>query len=174
MNRKTARVPNSAPRRQTGAILVVGLIMLFIMALIGVRSLDKAIVANQLAVNNQFQNFALNDAETVIASAEQAIDGVVSDGAIQDFDATGDAYYLAGTIDPSVRDWTFDKATTTRGDYVVEYAGYQPAMGESVAKAGGELLPGSGSYLFRVTTRSSSGKDALRILQTVYRTQTAP
>ncbi|MGB5442300.1 MAG: PilX N-terminal domain-containing pilus assembly protein [Gammaproteobacteria bacterium] len=163
---------NSPLRNQSGSALMVSLVFLVIMTIIGIASMNTAVMENVMASNSQFQASSLANAEFIIGSGEDDIETIVADAQALAFETSDDHYYLADDVDPAVNDWTFKHATTTLGSYVVEYAGKHPIPGESAEMGAGTA--GSFVYLFLVSAQSEANKGARRNVQTVYVTQNAP
>jgi Tfp pilus assembly protein PilX len=61
----------SAPRRQRGATLVVALLVLVLIMMIGITAVSTSDTQFKLAGNVQFEDSALNNAETAVAEAER-------------------------------------------------------------------------------------------------------
>ncbi|MDO9011144.1 MAG: hypothetical protein Q7U78_04950 [Gallionella sp.] len=57
-------------RQQSGATLIIGMIILILLMLIGLTSMKTSDIQFQLAGNLQFENAAMNNAETTIHTAE--------------------------------------------------------------------------------------------------------
>jgi len=160
------------PRNQRGAALMVSLVFLVIMTIIGIASMNTAVMENLMAANSQFQVSALSNAEFIIGSAEDDIETIVSDASALAFETSDDHYYLADDVEPAVNDWTFQHASTTLGSYIIEYAGKHPIPGESAEMGAGTA--GSFVYLFLVSAQNVASKGARRNVQTVYVTENAP
>ena len=62
---------------QAGAIMVLCLVILFSMTLIGVSSMDSAVLELKMSNTMQQQVVALNRAEATLQSAEDAIDAIM-------------------------------------------------------------------------------------------------
>lgn len=134
--------------------------------------MDLSVLENMMASNSQQQIKSLSNAENVLRTAEQDVDGIVSDSTTLSFAASDDHYYLAGGVDPSKATWDFIYSSTSTGKFVVEYAGARLIPGES-----GEIgvaIAGSYVHLFLVGSQSESGKGAKRNVQSVYVTGSPP
>ena len=172
MNMLTKDIQNTIPTRQKGAALVVSLVFLVIMTLIGVVSMNTSFMEYIMATNSQHTVSALANAELVIGSAEDDIEKIVTDALALEFEASDDHYYLADDVEPAKNDWTFKHASTTNGNYIIEYAGKHPIPGESSEM--GAATSGSFVHLFLVSTKNEHTKGAKRNVQTVYVTNSAP
>ncbi len=168
------------PDRQKGVSILVALSMLLVLTLIGVSSMKTAIVELQMAGSMQQQGVALNRAEELLRVSEQDIDAIIADPAAYDFAVAGDGYYVnADAIDVHQIDWAAQGLTATPGAntddfYVTEYLGAKPIPGESVKVAADGGIIGGAVHTFRLTTRSATGKSAVRLVQSIYVSDDAP
>jgi len=171
-------------RRQAGAIMIICLIILFSMTLIGVSSMDSAVLELKMSNTMQQQVVALNRAEATLQLAENDIDAMVASAGMFNFELDNDGYYLPGHGHVFEQpDWTGidveDGPVTSNNNvddddaYVVEYVGSRIGRGES-ARDQRRPIPGSRVYTFRNTTRSASGRAVVRIVQSVYVTDEMP
>jgi type II secretory pathway pseudopilin PulG len=62
----------SAPRRQTGAALFVGLVMMLLISIVAVAGIRTVVMEKNMATNNQYEML-------VFQGAESAIEGVLGD-----------------------------------------------------------------------------------------------
>lgn len=184
MSRQLHKV-SLAQRHQRGAALIISLIILLAMTLIGVSSMDSAIMELRMAGTMQQQVVAMNRAEATLLAAENRIDAIIADGAVHNFETTGDGFYPAvNNLDLEQANWDnidseagpLSTANNVDDDdaYVIEYLGAKPIPGESVVEDNDGNIIGGAVHTFRNTTRSSSGRDVVRIVQSVYVTLDAP
>jgi hypothetical protein len=172
-------------REQRGAIMVLCLVILFAMTLIGVSSMDSAVRELKMSNTMQQQVVALNRAEATLQSAEDAIDTIVSDGAVYNFETTDDGFYPrdSGVVVEQV-DWSSvtaeagpvntDNSIDDDDRYVVEYLGEKAIPGETVAVDTDGGIAGGSVHTFRNTTRSAYGRSVVRIVQSIYVTLDSP
>jgi type IV pilus assembly protein PilX len=171
---------NPGPRCQRGVSLIVALVMLIVLTLIGVSSMNTAIVELKMAGSSQQQGVALNRANEMLRVGEDDVEAIVTDPAAFDFTTDGDGYYVtADDIDVFDLDWEAQGLTaiagTNAGDtYVTEYQGAKPIPGESVKVATDGRIIGGAVHTFRITSRSATGKSALRLVQSLYVTMDPP
>ncbi len=177
---------NLGPGSQRGVSLIVALVMLIVLTLIGVSSMNTAIVELKMAGSAQQQGIALNRADEMLRVGEDDIDDIVANPAAFNWLAPNDAYYVvADAINVYDLDWEAEGLTSIQGDneddrYVTEYLGNKAIPGESVATGGGKRdaqgggAAGGSVYTFRVTSRSATGKSALRLVQSLYVTLAPP
>ena len=81
--------------RQRGVSLIVAMVMLIVLTLIGVSSMNTAIVELKMAGSMQQQSVALNRADELLRVGEQDIDAIVDAPAAFNFTTAGDGYYVA-------------------------------------------------------------------------------
>jgi type IV pilus assembly protein PilX len=171
---------NPGPRSQRGVSLIVALVMLIVLTLIGVSSMNTAIVELKMAGSSQQQGVALNRANELLSVGENNVEAIVTDTAAFDFTTDGDGYYVtADDIDVFDLDWEAQGLTSIAGtnageSYVIEYQGAKPIPGESVKVGTDGRIIGGAVHTFRITSRSATGKSALRLVQSLYVTLDPP
>jgi len=159
---------------QSGISILIALVMLLVLTLIGVSSMNTAIVELKMAGSMQQQGIALNRAEELLRVGEQGVEAIIADPAAFDFAAPGDGFYVnADAIDVHKIDWAAQGLSTIQGAntndvYVTEYLGAKPIPGESVKVAADGRIIGGAVHTFRITTRSATGKSAVRLVQSIY------
>ncbi len=168
------------PASQRGVSLVVALVMLLVLTLIGVSSMNTAIVELKMAGSSQQQGVALNRADEMLTVGEQDVLAIVLDPVAFDFAAPDDGYYVtADDINVHDLDWAAAGLTSIQGasdtdTYVTEYMGAKPIPGESVKIGTDGRIIGGAVHSFRITARSEAGKGALRLVQGLYVTTAPP
>lgn len=168
---------------QRGVSLVVALVMLLVLTLIGVSSMNTAIVELKMAGSTQQQGIALNRADEMLRVGEEDVLAIVTDPTAFDFTTAGDGYYVVeDVINVHNNDWATAGLNTIQGDnandvYVVQYMGAKAIPGESERQGGGtgkgEVVGGE-VHSFVITSRSEAGKSALRLVQSIYVTTASP
>lgn len=171
--------------RQTGAALIISLIILLLLTIIGVTGMKTTALEERMAGNMRDKELAFESAEAALRDAEAFMETVFTLGA---FNADGsDGYYDNSLLDIwTAVDWKGTDtantnkavaATTTIGDtppgkYVIQYI----ADSTSDDVSGGVNLNnigqgtgGGSTSIFRITVRGtgSSGNAAV-VLQTLY------
>ena len=170
----------AGPGAQRGVSLIVALVMLIVLTLIGVSSMNTAIVELKMAGSSQQQSIALNRADEMLRVGENRIQAIVDDPKAFDFSAAGDGYYTnADDINVHNIDWTAQTLNsipgTNTGDvYIAEYLGEKIPRGESTKDGTDGPILGAAVHTFRITSRSAAGKSALRLVQSIYVTPTEP
>jgi Tfp pilus assembly protein PilX len=170
------------PFNQAGVSIIVALVMLLVLALIGVSSMNTAVVELKMAGSMQQQGIALNRADELLRVAENDVDAIIADPDAFDFSVVGDGYYLdSDDIDVFTLDWDNQAPalTSVGGDnagdsYVTEYLGAKPIPGESVKIGTDGRVIGGAVHTFRITSRSATGKSALRLVQSIYVSTSPP
>jgi type IV pilus assembly protein PilX len=171
--------------KQTGAVLVISLIILLLLTIIGVTGMQTTSLEERMAGNMRDKSLAFESAEAALRDAETFMETVFTLGA---FNADGsDGYY-----DNSIRDiWTAvdwdgsnvgntNKAVTAAsaipgvepGKYVIQYIAdskEEDITGGINLNNIGQGTGGGNTSIFRITARGTgaSGKAAV-VLQTLY------
>ena len=168
----------SSAARQRGVSLLVAMVMLIVLTLVGVSSMNTAIVELKMASSMQQQNRALNRANEMLRVAELDVEDIVTTPSAFNFSGGGDGYYVtADNIDVFVRDWTNlnPNEDPDNGDlYVIEYLGPKEIPNESVKYSTDGRIIGGAVHTFRITSRDTTGRGALRIAQSLYVTELPP
>lgn len=169
--------PITLPQRQTGAALVVGLVLLLIMTVLGVSSIRTATLQERMAGNLRDNNLAFQAAEAALREGEELLgqaalplfDG--SNGLLQRQDDSGQPQYWSSSYNWSANSRVATRVTPADHDvaesprYVIEELPPVPAPGDSVRFG---ALPEVGFY--RVTARGVGGSaEAVSIIQSTYR-----
>jgi type IV pilus assembly protein PilX len=171
---------NSGPVKQRGVSLIVALVILVVLTLIGVSSMNTAIVELKMAGSAQQQGIALNRADELLRVGEEDVLAIVTDPAAFNFNTAGDGYYLqADNINVYNVDWAGQGLTSIEGDtsddvYVIEYMGAQPIPGASQKVGTDGRIIGGAVHTNRITSRSVASKNALRLVQSIYVTSSPP
>ena len=167
-------------RAQRGVSLIVALVMLIVLTLIGVSSMNTAIVELKMAGSSQQQSIALNRADELLRVGEDRVVAIVTNPAAFDFAASGDGYYTnADNINVHNLDWAAQSLNSVAGansgdTYIAEYLGAKTIPGESIKTSTDGRIIGGAVHTFRITSRSATGKSALRLVQSIYVTTTPP
>ena len=180
-------------RRQSGAVLVVGLIFLMVLSLLGVTVIQSGILEERMAGNMRDWNVAFQAAEAALRDAELDVRGGRITGAAGFVDGCGSAgvslgLCLPGTSapvwDPSVVDLS-DSASTvkyvtygaktsaaaltgvaTQPRYIIEALPNQRNISISNDNSGQAKV---GRYLYRITARGYGAAITSKVtLQSVY------
>ena len=170
----------AGPGRQRGVSLIVALVMLIVLTLIGVSSMNTAIVELKMAGSSQQQGIALNRANELLRVGEDRVVAIVTDLNAFDFAASDDGYYTkADNIDVHNIHWAEQGLDSVQGAsadevYIAEYLGPEEIPGESIKEGTDGRIIGGAVHTFRITSRSEAGKSALRLVQSIYVTTSPP
>ncbi len=165
---------------QRGVSLVVALVMLLVLTLIGVSSMNTAIVELKMAGSMQQQGIALNRAEELLRVGEEDVVTIVNAPAAFDFAAAGDGYYVtADNVAVNNIDWDGQGLNSIQGAtandvYITEYLGAKVIPGESIKVGTDGRIIGGAVHTFRITSRSTTGKSALRLVQSIFVSTSPP
>ena len=155
---------------------MVALVMLLVLTLIGVSSMNTAIVELKMAGSAQQQGVALNRADEMLRVGEDDVRNIVIDPGAFNFATAGDGYYVnTDNVNVMTTDWSglnSIEAPNGTDEYVVEYTGAKTLLGGSEKE--GSDIAGDTVHSFRITSRSEAGKGALRLVQSIYVTSAPP
>lgn len=164
-------------RHQNGAVLVVSLIMLLLMTIIGFAAMNTSVLEVLMSANTVRQTVTLSSAENSLRIGEVKTDELVTSNATE-----GASYYYnhydAGTepLDTAARSWSGINFNTVSGQgaYVIEYVGPRDIPG--CTAAWNEYSTGCKVHAHLVSARSGedAGRQALRIVQSVFITLQSP
>lgn len=164
---------------QSGVILILALVILLILTMIVVGSMNTTNMQVLMTGNTQYHTQALNDAESALRFAENTISQFATNVA-----NNKPGFYDLKTSNSQATNFstfTWDNtsaATHTIGSrrslYVIEYTGFTPGAGAPLGWRQGDPIIGDIYHLFRITARSTSARGAVRLVQTVYASQTGP
>ena len=168
--------------RQTGAVLVVSLMLLVIMTLIGVTAMRSTILEEKMAGNSRNSMLALQTAETALLDGEDYLANEINSLAVA-FDGTQLGLYELDA-DPSIlADATWVNSITYRGTFgtypgvnsqprfIIEFAGpFADESSDDLNISSYDALDSLGTpYVFRITARGTGGSDnAVVFLQSNY------
>lgn len=164
--------------RQHGSSLVVTMLMLVALMLMGVTAVVVSNSQYRMAGNLQFQNLAMNDAESAVAQAENWVgaDNHWSDSGFQTRATTGGLYPIDSNPDPYNLAW--NDATSAN---VVDSAGNQRYIIEWLARNrplptnsfGNQALYGAAASsthvnVYRATGRGFSVRGTVKLVQSIF------
>ena len=170
----------AGPGTQRGVSLVVAMVMLIVLTLIGVSSMNTAIVELKMAGSSQQQGIALNRANELLIVGEDSVAAIVEDEAAFDFSTADDGYYSkADNINVHSINWSEQGLDSIEGadeneTYIIEYLGDETIPGESRKEGTDGRIIGGAVHTFRITSRSAAGKSAVRLVQSIYVTPSPP
>lgn len=171
-----------AKKRQSGVVLVIGLIMLLLMTLIGVTAMQVTGLEEKMAGNNRNVILAFQASEASLRDAEAYLLAIVT---ATDFDDTNEGLLSEVAAEPdylTTASWAEDSSVEfsnvlpvvkSNPRYIIKYVAEQAdenSQNVSLNLGGyGESQPGTTITIFKVTSRGTGGTDnAQAILQTHY------
>ena len=165
--------------KQTGATLIVSLLILLVMTLLGVTAMQTNILEEKMSGNSKDVSLSLQAAEAALREAEAYVETIVSPAAA--FDGNTAWLYPDGTNVDVYADATWTTARsyqtgnitniTTRPKYVIELTGEIGEATTDINIDGGYTdSSGAGTVKsFRVTARGTGGSDStVTLLQAYY------
>jgi len=157
-------------KTERGSTLIISLIVLIILMLLGVTAMNSSGTQFKLAANLNFENVALNNAETATQATERLLETLPSTAAAPAASAA------ASLTDPFAMTWTdADSAQVVAGDDTQRYViGYVSTNASPLAGIGLDCTdPGNekkfdcvNTYL--ITTRGLGQRGATKLVQTYY------
>ncbi|SMF43189.1 type IV pilus assembly protein PilX [Alteromonadaceae bacterium Bs31] len=179
--------------KQSGATLIIALIILVIMSMIGISNMQSSTMQERMASNNRQKNLALQAAESALRAAEGDLRvNVVKTEDLSKFDGS-DGRYSAVNRSPgeaavplaidvnTVTAWDASgvaqelstyKVSSKAPRYVIEYLGRDVgASGRKVTEIGYVNTENTDPYVFRITA-IGWGKDEniYAVVESTYRT----
>lgn len=161
---------NSSGTRERGAALIVSLILLLIMTIIGISAMNSARLEVSMAGMMEREEVALRGAERALRVAEKYVEN-----SLDAFEPLPGHYLPEDGVDPSVTDWsgivslgTADIPELSEHDaFIVQYDGKVTLPG-SALNDGGDVIFGDQVNVYRITSRSDTDGEAVRIIEAIY------
>lgn len=169
----------NAPLRQKGAALVTSLVILGLLLLIGVSAVIVSNTQFKIAGNLQFQNIAMSDAESALATAENWLPANYTHQGFAESGTPG--LYPLGTA-PDALSMKWDDTNSIKADaegnqrYMIElYLAGRTLPSNSVVQCNtyGMSAPCPKVNVYRISTRGVSRVGATRIVQSLYALRTS-
>ena len=177
--------------RQRGAALAVSLILLLVMTIVGVSAMNGARLEINMAGLMQDEQDALRRGERTLVEAVTRIQQVVSAEGKFEFHSEEDEE--DGLYAPDENDRIADVATThdwseldtirstdhsefkdDDNAIVIQYLGTQTIPGGDLGVDGEAPIAGEEAHVYRITTRSETGTNSVRIIESIYTTFDGP
>lgn len=164
--------------RQSGAALVVALLLLLVMTVLGVTALNSSTLQNLMSSAFQQQTTTLAGAENVLLEGEMDVEAIVVGG------VEGRTHFVDLTDEDETQfdlvAWNDGWPVAQRigeieitGSYFIEYMGKFEVPGESIAEGG--WLEDSKIHIFRVSAQGGeANRGAVRTVQSYYVTLRPP
>lgn len=164
-------------RRQQGATLVVALLVLVLVMMLGVAAVNTSSTQFTLAGNLQFEDSALNNAETALVSGENWLRSNYQDGGFSTR-ASGALYPMpafgAAPVDPLAVDWSAGSARSVnaRQHYFIQQLSVNSSLPGSSQAVGGRVSAVCNRVnTYLVSARGLSARGATKIVQSYFSVQ---
>ncbi len=162
--------------KQSGSTLIMSMIIMIILMLLGVTSMVVSDTQFKLASNLQFEDSAMNNAETAINVAETCLSIVVpppcaifgyTDGGFTTYN-TAKPYLYPANLSPVPLTMTWDDTNS------FQVSGNQRYLIERLSNDNGLLVGGHGGNhytinTYQITARGTSARGAVKFVQSFYR-----
>lgn len=150
---------STTPATQSGAVLIVSLLILLILTVIGVNSMQSSTLEEKMASNSRDRNIGFQSAESAIREAETYIESLVTTGGFTN--ANGLYSAIENEPDPyAANTWTTSGTTRTAtppgGSAGAQYFITRSGTIVDESMGGGLELPPTARQditIFRITTR---------------------
>jgi Tfp pilus assembly protein PilX len=177
------------PARQRGATLIIALLILVLIMMIGITAVSTSDTQFKLAGNLQFEDSALNSAESAVTAAESWISTAnnFSDPGFTAFDATKPQLkplgYMAGLVAPAnsplTMAWGDTNSVAIGGNgvqrYYVELMSRNNKLQGSSQVVGGRGGSGCNEVnTYLITARGTSARGATKFVQSFYSVLNCP
>jgi Tfp pilus assembly protein PilX len=178
-------------RKQSGSALIISMIILILLMLLGVAAVTTSDTQFKLAGNLQFDDAALNNAETAIAAAEATLaDGVTYQDPgllIARNAAVTPQFYPMAVLgaqaapnnDPLTMAWNDTNSTSIAGNssqrFLIETMSLNDRLIGSTQCTGCRLSSGCNQVnTYRITARGASMRGATKFVQSFYSVLSCP
>lgn len=159
--------------QQRGSTLIVSLIILVILMLLGVGAMVVSDTGYKLAGNLQFQDSALNNAETAVAAGEEWLSSGTNIQPRFATTAADEIYGLAENPDPLTMSWNDSTSLAVGGNSAQRYFIDLMSEGNQPLPSGAGIGIRSSAACNRVNTyrvvgRGTSARGAVRFVESYY------
>jgi Tfp pilus assembly protein PilX len=170
------------PGKQSGSALVISLIILIIVMLMGVMAMTTSDTQFKMAGNLQFQDVAMNNAETAISYAEKWLSNTTNftSGGFTTYDsATPNLFPISAAIDPLTMAWDdsnsvqiTDPVTSLQNPnqrYLIQLMSTNNVLIGGSAGGGGRASAACDKVnTYLITARGASVRGAFKLVQSYY------
>lgn len=160
---------------ERGSTLVISMIMLVVLMLLGVMAMTTSDTAYKLAGNLQFQNNALNNAESALSDVENGLLTGTVDITHPDFAAASmvpstNGFYPLGTDAIGIVNWDDnDSVATTAGRRIVQLMSTETVqIGENYVNGVPQSSACNKVNTYRITALGNGGRGSQRIVRSYY------
>jgi len=174
------------PARQRGATLVIALLILVLIMMIGITAVSTSNTQYKLAGNLQFEDGAMNSAETAVSTAENWLNSGTNYNSAgfttYDASASPHLYPIGSTASiissPLTATWSNANALSVGSDkqlYVVQQLSTNNLLtGSSAAVGGHGMTVCSKVNTYLITGRGTSARGATKFVQSYYSVLSCP
>jgi Tfp pilus assembly protein PilX len=188
-NRTRRKTLSASPARQRGATLVIALLVLVLIMMIGITAVSTSDTQFKLAGNLQFQDSALNNAETAVTSAETWLSNGTNfdDGGFNTYDNTKPQLLPIGRLaglaapanSPLSMAWADANSLALAGNnrqrYYIELMSRDNKLQGSSQVVGGRTSSGCNKVnTYLITGRGLSARGATKFVQSYYSVLNCP
>ncbi len=181
----------TSKHRQRGAALAVSLILLLVMTIVGIAAMNGARLEIDMAGLMQDEQDALRRGERTLTEAVAMIEEMVAaEGKFEFYNEEdeedgmyapdqGDAIKdIADTLDWSGVSAIQSEDHSATKDHsnamVIQYLGPQTIPGGDLGMDGEDPIAGEIAHVYRITTRSETKANSVRIIESIYTTFEGP
>lgn len=165
-----------SPKRQKGATLIIALVVLLLIMMMGVGALNTSNTQLQLAGNLQFDDGAMNNTETAVATAEQWLssgNNYLNSGFTVYSGATPHLRTMAETIDPFTLAWSDSNSQSVASNNAQRYYIQQLSInnilfGSNLASGKQKSSACNKVNTYLITARGTSARGATKFVQDYY------
>ncbi len=160
--------------KQTGAVLVVSLMLLVVMTLIGVTSMRSSIMEEKMAGNARDTMLAMEAAETALLDGEDYLANTINSLAVAFNGDPQEGLYAMGTNPNPLAQATWANSIAYRDTYtgvgsqprfIIEHIGAISEADDSLDIVSYDSVDSLGTpHAFRVTARGTGGTDSAVVL----------
>ena len=183
------QIRNTTPTRQRGATLVIALLVLVLIMMIGITAVSTSDTQFKLAGNLQFEDSALNNAETAVTSAEIWLSNGTNfnDGGFNAYDSAKPQLLPIGRLaglsapenSPLGMTWTDTNSLSVAGNirqrYYIELMSKDNKLQGSSQVVGGRTSSGCNKVnTYLITGRGASARGATKFVQSYYSVLNCP
>lgn len=164
--------------RQSGAVLVISLIMLLLLTMIGVSSSQNAGMEERMAGNSRDKNLAFQAAESALLAAEQSLVTAHTAGTMPTFDPDGaGGYFNKSPTNTNLGSTILSDSFWGDGTVSIAYSGSLEGVSTLpryiIQDLGCVLpctVPATDPHDYRITAFATGGTTtAVTIVQSIYR-----
>lgn len=171
----------SLPNQQKGATLVVALLVLILIMMIGITAISTSNTQFKLAGNLQFEDGAMNNAETALSTAENWLSTNFNDAGFTTYSTANTPYLLpiTQTVAPLTMTWSNANSMTVAGDSTQRYIIQQVSknnslLGSSQAVGGRSSTTCNTVNTYQLTGRGTNARGATKYVQSFYSVLNCP